>query len=571
MMKIKSFGIISCCIFCSLYGQEPRYPQDYFNPPLEIPLLLSGTFGELRTNHFHSGIDIKTQGKEGLKVLATASGVVSRIKVSPYGFGKALYITHPNGYTTVYAHLKKFNDAIEEYVKKEQYQKQSYDLELFPSASLFPVEQGEVIAYSGNSGGSGGPHLHFEIRNTRTEKIINPLLFGFDVKDDKRPDLYSLEVYDFSDGELSGTRSLRLLETSPGVYRLTGNDVVEVNGSPAFGLRTFDKLTGAPNKNGVYNIKMWVMGELVYDFKMETFAFNETRYINSHIDYGQKICCKKTVNKLYLEPGNRLSVYEKGKAMNLPELAKDSLYDIKIIVSDVAGNTSELVFNVKQAEEQLQSFESEASALPVFKYNQSNFFKQAKLELILPENALYRDIFFEYNELDPCSDCLSAIYQVGAEEIPVHLYYTLKIKPYVSYEGDKSKLAIASLKDDRIIDYEGGKYENGFVTTRTRQFGQFAVVADTVAPEIGPLNFSNNASVASLSSLKVKVTDDLSGIDKYTPTIDGDWVLMEYDAKYDLLILDMADLKLEPGLHTFKLVVEDEKNNISSVTYSLKW
>ncbi len=571
MIKINLTWFVNLFLGGTLIAQVNTYPQNYFNPPLEIPMYLSGTFGELRSNHFHSGIDIKTQGKEGLNVLATADGVVSRIKVSPYGFGKAIYIVHPNGFTTVYAHLQKFSDKIEEYIRKEQYRQQTFAIELFPSSSAFPVKQGEVIGYSGNTGGSGGPHLHFEIRDTRTEKIINPLLFGFDVKDDRTPDLYSLEVYNFSNGELTGTQSLRLLETSPGVYRLAGNDVIEVSGKPAFGLQAFDRLNGANNKNGVYHIQMRIKGEPHYSFKMETFAFHETRFINSHIDYGQRVCCRKNINKLYIEPGNRLSTYQDAKPMRLPELQSDSIYDVKIEVSDVAGNVSELVFNIKHSGHQLRDIESATPLLPVFKHNQSNFFKEAKIELILPENALYRDVYFEYRELEPCSSCLSAIHQVGAEEIPVHRYYTLRIKPHSIYEGDYSKLAIASLVDRKIVDYEGGTYENGYVTTRTRQFGQFAVVADTLPPVIKPLNFSNKGNVSSLSSLKIKVTDDFSGVDEYTPTVDGNWVLMEYDAKNDLLILDTSILDIVSGEHTLKLRVKDEKDNISSTAYTLKW
>ncbi len=570
MTKNVLIWIIDISLGSILSGQNNSYPKDYFSSPLEIPMYLSGTFGELRSNHFHSGIDIKTEGDVGLKVLAAANGVVSRIKVSPYGFGKAIYITHSNGYITVYAHLQRFNDKIKEYVRNEQYCRQTFALELFPSPSIFPVKKGELIAFSGNSGGSKGPHLHFEIRDSKMGKIINPLLFGFNIEDREKPNLQGLKVYNFSGGELVNVQSLRLLETSPGTYRLMRNDTIEVSRSPAFGILTYDRLTRSSNKNGVYSIKMWIRGKLHYDFKMETFSFNETRYINSHIGYGQHICCQKMINKLYIEPGNKLSVYNKGEPMNLPILEKDSIYDIRIQVSDIAGNISELVFNVVNSKQQILGFETEQTMLPIFKYNQPNFFKKSKIELIFPENALYKNIFFEHKEIDPCDKCLSAIHQVGFEEIPVHLYYTLKIKPFLSYKGDFSKLAIASFKDDGTADYKGGKYKDGFVSTYTRQFGKFAVVVDTTSPKVVSLNFSNGTNISSLSLLKVKITDDLSGINKYTPTLDDKWVLMEYDAKNDLLILDTSILEIEAGKHTLKLLVEDKKKNTTSVSYSLK-
>ena len=166
--------IIPFLFFISVSMAQNSYPQDYFQSPLEIPLILSGTFAELRSNHFHSGLDIKTQQQSGLKVMAAASGFVSRIKVSHFGYGKALYITHPNGYTTVYAHLQNFNPEIDAYIKHRQYKNESYEIELFPKAGELLVNNGDIVAYSGNTGGSGGPHLHFEIRN-KQEHPMNPM------------------------------------------------------------------------------------------------------------------------------------------------------------------------------------------------------------------------------------------------------------------------------------------------------------------------------------------------------------------------------------------------------------
>ena len=552
----------------SVFAQTKTYPKDDFIPPLNIPLVLSGTFGELRSNHFHSGIDIKTLGREGLPIIAPADGEVYRIKVSPYGYGNALYVRHYNGFSTVYGHLQRFEKGVEMYVRSQQYQKEKFAIELFPPSSKFKFKQGDTIAYSGNSGGSGGPHLHFEIRNTRTEKIINPLLF-YNVADSKKPELIDLQLYNFHGDELIESNKYKLLESANGKYNLAGENIITVKGSPAFAIRTFDRLDNAMNKNGVYRIELLIHGNKYYDFEMETFAFAETRYINSHIDYGQKHCCSRTLNKLFLEPNNRLSVYDVNRKMHFPKLEKDSIYDVEVRVSDIKGNTSVLEFKVKGE----GGFEDEQvirqTNLPLFKHAQMNFFKNENVNLILPEGALYKDVYFEYEELLPCSSCFSPVFTLGAREIPIHKYYTLKIKPDFRYDGDKSKLAIASFKDGEIEDFEGGKFENGFVVGRTRQLGDFAVVADTLGPKISPVNFQDKQSIKGKKILKLKITDNFSGIEEYRAEWDGKWILMNYDAKRDLLILDVEKEGLKPGSHKFEISVVDSLNNKSTRIYRL--
>lgn len=568
-MKQRSQLVLFALFLLSLLANGQNYPQDEFISPLEIPLFLSGTFGELRTNHFHSGIDIKTAGREGQRVLAVADGVVSRIKVSPYGYGNALYITHPNGYTSVYGHLQRFNDTIQAFIRQEQYRQKSFAVELFPPASMFPVKQGDLVALSGNSGGSGGPHLHFEIRDTRTEKIINPLLFGFDVKDSRTPDIYNLEVYEFENEELVSSHTRSLLRQGNGVYSLSGSSLVEVSNPASFGVTTTDRLDGVPNKNGVYSIKMTIGEEVYYHFVAETFAFAETRYINSHIDFAEKACCRRTINKMYLEPNNQFSAYRVSDRMKLTKLIADSIYPVKVEVTDRAGNMSTLSFELKYTPVEVELAEAPEPDMPKFNYAQTNFFKKDNFQLVLPEGALYSDIYVPYEKKTACSECLSFIHEIATREVPVQKYYTLKIKPDAEYRGDKSKLAIASFKDGKMDDYEGGTWENGFVVTRTRQFGEFAVVADTVAPSISPINFRDGSNVHGASRLSFIINDKLSGIDKYYPTIDGEWVLFEYDAKNDLIYTDVRALNLAAGEHVLRISVSDEKGNTTEKTYHL--
>lgn len=550
-----------------LHGQP--YPQEYFQSPMEIPLVLSGTFGELRSNHFHSGIDIKTQQRTALPVKAAASGTVVRIKVSANGYGKALYLRHPNGYTTVYAHLQEFTQEIQEYVIKNQYRLKNYEVELFPPAGQLNFEAGELVALSGNSGGSGAPHLHFEIRDSKTEEIINPLLFGFSVADSKTPDLYDLEVYEFKEGELTATQSVDLINLGGGKYTLAGDEVITVSHEPAFGLRTTDRLNGASNRNGIYSIKLEVGKHVYYQFEMERFAFAESRYINSHIDYGQKKCCRKTINRLYLEPNNRFSAYNNTAAMNFPLLNPDSTYKVLITVTDVAGNVSTLNFKLQGLEESSSTYDDGESELPfsVFRHDQTNFFKKENIEFALPEGALYRNMHFLYRRQEPCADCYSFVHVLSSDEIPVHKYFKLKIKPDVSFEGDPRQLAIMSMKNGKPLDYEGGEWDGKYVTARTRQFGEFAIMADEAAPVAITGNFVDGGGVNRSSGLKLIIKDKMSGIDFYQIMIDGKWQLFEYDAKNDLLIHDFAVSELEAGEHVLDLVLRDKVGNESKHNY----
>ncbi len=567
--KALLFKLFLLLISVGMFAQE--YPQNYFKAPLDIPLYLSGTFGEIRTNHFHSGIDFKTQGRTGLNVNCAAEGTVVRIKISPYGFGKAIYVSHPNGYTTVYAHLQSFNKEIEEYVRAQQYQKETFELELYPPSGKFQYAQGDLLAYSGNTGGSGGPHLHFEIRDSKTEKIINPLLFGFDIKDSQHPDLTSLVVYEFDDNELVFSESKSLLRINKGEYRLSGTGLVEVQNMPAFGIRTTDKLDGAPNKNGVYAMEYWVNDTKYYQFTANTFAFAESRYVNSHIDYAEKYCCNRTVTKLYLDPYNKFSGYGNTKPETFPALITDSVYKVRIVVKDFAGNESELKFELMKIESNFDMEETFEDAISIFSAGQSNLFKRESFQANIPEGALYTDVFASYEKGEPCTDCYSFIHKLASREIPVHKYYTLKIKPDGYFPGDKNKLAIASFKDGKLDDYEGGTWQDGFVQTRTRQFGEFAIMADTIAPRIQAINFRDGSDVSALGTLQIKITDEFSGIKSYRPTIDGQWVLFEYDAKNDLLTADISQLDIAEGVHQLQIEVYDDKGNVKSATFQLKF
>ena len=293
------------------------YPQNYFRSPINTPIKLSGTFGELRSNHLHAGIDIKAHnGKSGQPILAVAEGYISRIKVQSGGYGNVLYINHPNGYTSVYAHLSNFPKEVAAYVAAEQKRKKTFEIECYPSKEKFKIAKGEKLGKMGTSGRSFVPHLHFEIRDTRTSKPINPLLFGLKAKDNLRPKLHELKVYALNDKlETLSTKTIKVKKGGKG-YRISGDTLLVGAWRIGVGLKAYDNMSLAPNWNGVYSVSMSADDQPTYGFTMETFAFNESRYINAHLDYEEQVSDKSYVNRFYALPGNRLSIYDEKRNSN---------------------------------------------------------------------------------------------------------------------------------------------------------------------------------------------------------------------------------------------------------------
>lgn len=569
MFRLYQLILPSLLCASALWGQKDNsYPQNDFIPPLDIDLVLSGTFGELRSNHFHSGIDIKTQGRINLPVKAIAAGQVVRIKVSPYGYGRALYLRHDNGYTSVYAHLESFAPAIEAYLLAEQKRLQRNEIELFPPAGLLSFEQAELIAYSGNSGGSGGPHLHFEIRDSRNEKPINPLFFGFKVPDQRAPALANLQVYEFEGGEMIGRRSMRLLPNGPGRYSLAGESQIALSYSAAFGIEAIDRLDGASNRNGVYALSLKAGEEELYQWEAGSFAFAETRYLNSHIDYPQKDCCQRFVHRLYLEPNNELSMYGATAPMHLLELKEDTVVPMQLVVSDYAGNESVLDFSVYKVPASGQAMFEEPE-LPLFRYDQANSFTNSVVQINMKPHSLYRNLFFEHFELPPCATCLSAVHQLASSAVPVHRYYDLAIAVSNLPQGiDPAKLCIASLKEGEILDYEGGEYRRGWVQARTRQFGEFAVILDSIPPQVRSVRPSP-MRLAPGQKLEFEVRDDFSGLAHYRAFLGSEWVPLYYDAKRDILSLRWDHLPVQSGRHSLKLELEDKRQNRTTAYFEL--
>lgn len=569
---MKKLAFISFLLFAAVNYTlaQTNYPQDYFRSPLDIPLLLSGNFGELRSNHFHSGIDIKTEGVECKKIYAVADGYVSRIKVSATGYGNAIYINHPNGYTTVYGHLKSYNSEIAKYVKKAQYADETFEIELFPSASELPVKKGDVIALSGNSGGSGGPHLHFEVRDTKTEHPLNVLHFGFDVKDNQPPVIKGIMVYPLEKyTHVSHTNNpVYVRSTGSGGKYYTSPGFIECSGLVGLGVETYDLLNGAPNHNGVYSVELLANGKRVYYSQIDQFDFSDTRFINTHIDYATRIKKKQVIQKCYLSAYNRLPFYSGMMNYGVITVAPDSIIKLELTVKDVDGNTSTMPFELKGKRPNYNIQPDSSTVAKKMPHHKSNFFVNDEIEARFPEYSFYEDLNFEYEKLPAREGCLSPVYRLQNLHTPVHKYYSLSIVLNDIPEGKEDKLLIISYDSKGEPVAEGGTLRGNKITTKTRSFGEYSVMLDENPPKITPFNFTDGKNVANMGSISVRVNDDLSGVDTYRGTINDKWVLMEYDAKNHMLTHSF-DENSPKGELNFKLVAADERGNSSTYTAKL--
>lgn len=543
--------------FTSDDGKE--YPQDYFRAPVSTTMLLSGTFGELRPNHFHAGIDIK--GKVGQSLYAVADGYVSRIKVQEGGYGKVLYIRHPNGYTSVYAHMNKFDQRVEDYVKKAQYRKKTFEIELYPEANVFTFKKGQVIGKMGVTGRSFGPHLHFEIRSTATEKPINPLLFGLKVADNQPPRMHQIKVYQLNDKrETIGTQTLNLVKKGRD-YGIKGDTLNIPAWRAGIALKVYDHMNGVTNWNGIYALKMYKENQLFYDFDMETFAFSESRYINAHLDYEEQKFKKAYFNRCFSLPGNQLSIYNEQKEAGVIQLSSKKATKIEMVAEDVKGNAISLVFWVKRKEVAPPKSEIYNYVLP---YNEESVIKNQSLYLHFPKGTLYENLYMKYqSSFDESHNTFSSVHHIHTEKIPVHKYYTLGIRPTYMPEEVKSKAFIAHCDKKNNITNYGGNWEGDLLKTKVRSLGDFCIMVDNEKPKIQPIRYQRD--MRGFNRMTFKITDNVKtggnakGL-RYAATVDGQWILMEFDAKKDLLI-HRFDGKLAKGEHQLKLSVTDDRGN----------
>ncbi len=538
--------------------------ERYFSDPVRIPMHLSGSFAELRSNHFHSGIDIKTQGTTGIPVFSVADGYISRIVVSPTGFGKALYINHPNGTTSVYAHLLKFTTAVEKYIRDKQYENRSFRIDMQIPQYLFKVKQNEEIAKSGNSGSSGGPHLRFEIRDTKTEEPLNPLKYNFPVSDRIAPKIFTVLIVPLS--EDSHVNYSQVQQSYPvvfydGKYHLKNNPLIPVWGKIGIAIQSNDYFDGSYNKCGINLLRMAIDDETYFTFQLNRFAFGDSRYINSHIVYPEYINSTLRFIKTWLEPGNRLPIYNHNGSLGIISPEQDKTQKAEIELQDTYGNTSMLVFSLTG---NFKSFTTNGSEPKEnFRYDKENSFISDDAELIIPRGALYNNFEFSYKK-EPAADAFYSDYHfIHDNTVPLHSNAALRIKIHSIPEELTSKAVLVNIDENGEYNSAGGTYKKGWIETRTRNLGTYAVLVDTIAPTISALSITDNA-LTETGRIRFEITDELSGIKNIEGWLDGKWALFEYDPKNKRIThyfdKDRFEFKKQ---HTLKLEVIDYRNNSS--------
>ncbi len=553
--------ILAVFFFNTIFAQDSIksqiYPKNYFRQPLDLTPSLTGIFGELRSNHFHSGMDFRTNQREGYPVYAAADGYISRLRVQNGGGGNAVYITHPNGFTTVYMHLQRYNPHIAQAVKNHQYQIRSFEADFSLLSGEIPVKKGELIAWSGNTGSSGGPHLHFEIRDTNTEETINPQLFGLTIPDKIKPAITGIYVYRLNGQPFSEKTPKQYypVSGSAGNYQLNQPAVINSDGETGFGIISNDKNSASNHQNGVYSIELQEDNKIVYSSVWERFSFKHSKAVNSHLDYPAFLTSGKRIQKSFVESGNLLQLYKTLTNAGLVNSTDDQIHNMQYSVKDVAGNTSFLNFKIK-FNPRLILASKESSGTP-FYYNRDNEFKTDEVKVSVPKGNLYSDIQFVYSASAKPLGGFSALHTIHTRLTPVHDFYNLWIKPGTDLPA--TLLSKALIVDSRGVS-QGGNYDSDYVKAEMRSFGSFYIAIDILAPLVKPVNIEEGKNMAGLSKIMFKVSDNLSGIKFFNATIDGQWVLMEYDAK-SAALWHAFDERTATGKHIFNLEVSDMKSN----------
>ncbi len=538
---------------------EKKYPKNYFQWPVDAVIGIAANFGELRPNHFHMGLDCKTNQKQNIPILAAADGYIAKVKIEPYGFGRAIYINHPSGLTTLYAHLNNFFPELEKYITEQQYKLQSWKVFLDIPSNLFAVTKGQFIAYSGNTGGSQGPHLHFEIRDTKTDKVLNPLLFGLPIADAVAPDVLRLAVYNRNISTYEQSPQFFSLKKVNGVYTIPGGLLKTKNDKVSFGITAYDRYSGSTNRNGIYEAVLFEDEKPVVGFQLDSISYDETRSLNAHIDYKLRSSGGPFVQHVSKLPGNNNSVYKEINGDGVILLTDTSLHEIKIEVNDANGNTSVVQFNVRLAvlpEENRIQVISAKEFYPGF----INVFENSNISFYLPEKALYDSVRFRYAEIIPNTGF--SIYQLHNTSVPVNGYFPIKIKGTAVFENKMVMHRFSNGKND----FEKAVYENGWYNASFREFGNFQLTIDTLPPVISPLGFRDNMNCSKQFSIKFVVLDNTEDVN-FRAELDGQWLRFSNDKGRTFIYV--FDEHCLPGEHELKITATDQVGNLTEKIFHL--
>lgn len=532
---------------------------------MDIPVLLSGNFGELRSNHFHSGIDFKTQGVEGKPIHSVQDGYVSRISVSPWGYGNGLYITHPDGTTTVYGHLQKFSGKIAAYVKEKQYEQESFNVNLMLTPEELPVKEGELVALSGNTGSSGGPHLHFEVRDTETEEPMDPIEYYKDlIQDTRPPQIQGIMVYPMpGKGVVNGSR--RKLELKPvtaknGKQTLTGK--IEAWGEIGLAVKGYDYMDNTTNIYGIRDITLMADSQVIFRSDLNRFAFDETRYLNSFTDFEEWKEHRSFYIKSFVDPGNRLRFIESVKR-GILTIDEPRTYHLNYRLADAFGNTTQLSIRIEGKEQPIPEIDTDNTEL--FHWWSDNRFGAKGIRLAIPKGNLYDDLYFRYTVKED-STALGATHTLHNKPVALHKSAKLSLRLQTDTLENKQQYGVVRILNGRR-SWTGGVYRNGWIDADIKELGTYSLGQDIVPPTITPLN---PATWVSKQAISFRLSDNLSGVQTYRGEIDGQYVLFEMNSR-SVITYHFDKERLTRGKHTLKLDVTDACGNQSSYTYPFTW
>lgn len=541
---------------------------------MKIPIDLSGNFMELRSDHFHSGLDMRTGGQEGQPVMAVGEGWVSRIKISPWGYGKAVYIDHPNGYTTVYAHLRDLVGNVGSTALAAQYREKCYDIDLYIEKGKVPVTAGQVIGHSGNSGSSGGPHLHFEVRRTSSQHALDPEEYGMEVSDRVPPTIQGLRIDGVDPAARvapypGGAVGFPVVARNDSTYVLKEGSRPTAFGTVGIAVNVIDRYDSRSSKCGIRKLEVSVDEVAVFSATLDHVDFEVNRYANAYMDYKLFKDNKMDYNRCYRLPNNKLKVYGSEPAQGRITLTPGRDHAVKVVATDAAGNRSTLQFILRgSSAETAAAWTSPAPSGTLFRFDRANTLEQDGLRFSLPANALYQDEHIAW------SVAAAAAPKTYARWHTLHDPYTplqsngdialrLDVTPPVGQEG---KLVMVRKDLTGKTNAIGGTVENGWITAKTRSFGQFTVMADTVAPKISGVDLK--PAMAGRRSFTLRVDDDLSGVDTYNGYLDGAWILLEYDPKTKSLTHHFDEHSSKAGQRELTVDVTDERKNKARFKYT---
>ena len=549
-------------LFAQSFFPPKKYPKDAFKNPLEIPISLAGNFGECRPNHFHSGLDIRTNKVENLPVHAIADGYIARVKIEAGGFGNCIYINHMGGYTSLYAHLNKFYPELDAYIRYLQYKNKSWDIDVQFLPHEFPLRQGKFIAFSGNTGSSQAPHLHMEIRDTKTEKPLNGLLF-YNLLDTKSPIIKKLAVYDGNKSIYSQTPKL-YNAIKKGTTYITGTETIQIaSNEVAFGITADDPMDGALGVLGVYEMDMYVDGEPNFGWQLDNIGYEETRYMNALADYKLKKNGGPWIQICYQLSQDNLAIHKSFTRLDGKVLLDDNKsHQIKILVKDVAGNSSVMQFSVQK------NGTTSPSTSKMLEANKDNNFKSADIAFVLKKGLIYDDVPQNISTL-PSSETYSYSYKINTSDIPVHDYFALKLKPKTTIPNSlSSKVAMVLMPfntNEKNKKGKAAKLENDWAVANVREFGTYQLQIDETPPSI-TTTLKNNANIATLKTLNFVVKDATTFVKDATLTIDGQWLrLVQKGNNFYYEIDDYC----KPGTHTLVISATDDNGNTSTQSFRI--